>query len=81
MTVYHKNIQKMHAMQVPPTSPRNNEDLEVVVKVAQKAKFDDFLITSCIGRGNFGEIFRAKHKTEKGECALKIIPMEKIETK
>jgi serine/threonine protein kinase len=44
-------------------------------------KLSDFDIGECIGRGNFGEIYRVTKKSDDAEYALKAIHMNRIETK
>jgi serine/threonine protein kinase len=52
-----------------------------------KPSLSDFKVGECVGKGNFGEIFRASIETTNGktvivnEYALKAISLEKIDTK
>lgn len=41
-------------------------------------KIEDYLLQECIGKGNYGEVFKATHPAIAGYCAVKVIPNHAI---
>jgi len=52
------------------TNPQDNIEVKAALK---KAKLEDFQYEKTLGRGNFGEVHRVKHKATNLICAMKLV--------